>query len=152
MYKRILAAIDSTPHAQTVIAHTQYLARLTEARVHVLHVHSFRTTHAGLPVVAAPAAGVAMASMPPAELAVAAHQWVDQAVERLLTAGVIATGEIVDAREDRAAQLIVQCAQNLTIQLIVVGAQHRKRLLAALRPTVTERVCHQPCCAVLVVP
>lgn len=152
MYKRILAAIDSTPRAQTVIAHTQYLAHLSEARVHVLHVHSLRAIHAGLPVVAAPAAGAAMASMPPAELTFAAHQWVDQAVERLLTAGVIATGEVLDAREDRAAELIVQRARELSIQLLVIGAQHRRRLLAALRPTVTERVCHRPCCPVLIVP
>jgi nucleotide-binding universal stress UspA family protein len=151
MYSRILSAIDSTPHAHNVIAHTQYLARVTQARVHVLHVHSIRTIHAGLPVVAAPA-GVAIASMSPAELTVAGHQWVDQAVERLLTAGVFATGEVLDAREDRAAQLIVQRAEDLTVQLIVLGAQHRGRLLASLRPTITDRVCRQLCCPVLVVP
>lgn len=152
MYDRILSAIDSTPHAHTVIAHTQYLARLTQARVHILHVYSMRTVHAGLPVIAAAAAGVNMAGVPPAELTHGAHEWVDQAVDRLLTAGVIAAGEVLDAHEDRAAQLIVQRAQDLAIQLVVVGAQYRRRLLASLRPTVAERVCHEPRCPILIVP
>lgn len=152
MYRRILSAIDATPHAHTVLEHTQYLAGLAGARVYVLHVHSRRTIHAGLPVVAAAAAGAAMAAMPPAELTTGADRLVDQAVDGLLAAGVIATGEALDAPEDRAAQLIIQRAQDLAVQLIVVGAQHRKRLLASLRPTVTDRVCHQRCCAVLVVP
>jgi nucleotide-binding universal stress UspA family protein len=154
MYRRILSAIDSTPHAQTVLTHTQYLAQLTAASVHVLHVHSLREIHAGLPVVAAAAAGVAIASMPPAELAVgaAAHQLVDQAVARLIAAGVTSTGEVLDAREERAAELIGRRAKELAVQLIVVGAQYRKRLLMPLRSTVTDRVCRRPCCPVLVVP
>jgi nucleotide-binding universal stress UspA family protein len=154
MYKRILSAIDSTPHARTVLTHTQYLAQLTAASVHVLHVHSLRAIHAGLPVVAAQVAGVAIASMPPAELAVgaAAHQLVDQAVARLIAAGVTSTGEVLDAREERAAELIGRRAKELAVQLIVVGAQYRKRLLMPLRSTVTDRVCRRPCCPVLVVP
>ncbi len=140
MYERILSAIDSSPHAQTVLAHTRHLAQLTAASVHVLHVHSLRAIHAGLPLVAAATAGVAMASMPPAELTAGAHQLVDQAVAQLAAAGLTTTGEILDAREDRAAELIV------------LGAQHRRRLLASLRPTVTDRVCRQLCCPVLVVP
>ncbi len=152
MYERILSAIDSSPHAQTVLAHTRHLAQLTAASVHVLHVHSLRAIHAGLPLVAAATAGVAMASMPPAELTAGAHQLVDQAVAQLAAAGLTTTGEILDAREDRAAELIVQRAEELAVQLIVLGAQHRRRLLASLRPTVTDRVCRQLCCPVLVVP
>jgi nucleotide-binding universal stress UspA family protein len=152
MYRRILSAIDSTPHAQTVLAHTQYLAQLTSARVHVVHVHAARAIHASLPVVAAPAAGVAIASMAPAHLTVGAHQLVDRAVAQLAAAGLPATGEILDAREDRAAELIVQRAEDLAVQLIVLGAAYRRRLLASLRPTVTDRVCRQLCCPVLVVP
>lgn len=153
MYSRILTAIDSTRQAQSVLAHTQYLAQLGGARAHVLHVYSLRAIHASLPVVAAPAAGVAIASMAPVEHTVgAAHQLVDQAVAQLTAAGVTTTGEVLDAREERAAELIVQRAQDLAIQLIVLGAQYRKRLLAALRPTVTDRVCHQLYCPVLVVP
>ena len=153
MYSRILSAIDSTPQTQTVLAHTQYLAQLTAASVHVLHVYSLRVIHASLPVFAAAAAGVPIASMAPAELTVgAAHQLVDQAVAQLIAAGVTTTGEVLDAREERAAELIVQRAQGLAIQLIVLGAQYRRRLMAALRPTVTERVCHQLYCPVLVVP
>jgi nucleotide-binding universal stress UspA family protein len=92
--------------------------------------------------------------MPPAELAVgaAAHQLVDQAVARLIAAGVTTTGEVLDAREERAAGLIVQRAKELAVQLIVLGAQYRKRLLMPLRSTVTDRVCRRPCCPVLVAP
>jgi nucleotide-binding universal stress UspA family protein len=153
MYRRILSAIDSAPHTQTVVAHTQYLAQLTAASVHVMHVYSLRAMHASLPVAAAPAAGVAIASMVPADLTVGpAHQLVDKAVTQLIAAGINATGEVLDAREERAAELIVQRAQDLAVQLIVLGARYRRRLLAALRPTVTDRVCHQLCCPVLIVP
>ncbi len=152
MYRRILSAIDSSPHAQIVLAHTQYLAQLTAASVHVLHVHSARAIHASLPVVAAPAAGVAIASMAPAHLTVGAHQLVEQAVAQLTAAGLTTTGELLDAGADRAAELIIQRAEDLAIQLIVLGAAHRKRLLASVRPTVTDRVCRQLCCPVLVVP
>jgi hypothetical protein len=41
-----------------------------------------------------------------------AHQLVDQAVAWLLTAGVMATGKVLDAREERAAELIVQRAKS----------------------------------------
>jgi nucleotide-binding universal stress UspA family protein len=152
MYRRILSAIDSTPHAQTVIAHTQYLAQLTPASVHILHVHSLRTVHAGLPIIAAAAAGVAIAAMPPADLTMGPHQLVNRAIAQLSAAGLTTTGEILDDREERAAELIIQRAKDLAIQLIIVGAQHRKRLLMPLRATVTDRVCHRPCCPVLVVP
>jgi nucleotide-binding universal stress UspA family protein len=152
MYRRILSAIDSTPHAQTVLAHTQYLAGLIEASVHVLHVHSLRAIHASLPIVAAPAAGMAIASMAPVDLTVGAHQLVDRAVAQLIAAGVTSTGEVLDAREERAAELIVQRAKDLAVQLIILGAQYRKRLLTPLRPTITDRVCRRPCCPVLVVP
>lgn len=50
------------------------------------------------------------------------------------------------------AELILQRAQQPAVQLIVLGAQHRKRLLASLRPTVTERVSHQLRCLILIVP
>jgi nucleotide-binding universal stress UspA family protein len=152
MYRRILSAIDSTPHAQTVLAQTQYLARLTSASVHVLHVHAARAIHASFPVVAAPAAGVALASMAPEHLTMGARQLVDHAVAQLAAAGLTTTGEILDAREDRAAELIVQRAEDLMVQLIVLGAAYRRRLLSSLRPTVTDRVCRQLCCPVLVVP
>jgi nucleotide-binding universal stress UspA family protein len=152
MYRRILSAIDSSPHAQTVLAHTQYLAQVTAASVHVLHVHPARAIHASLPVAAAPAAGVAIASMAPAHLTVGARQLVEHAVAQLTAAGLTTTGELLDAREDRAAELIVQRAEDLAIQLIVLGAAYRRRLLASLRPTVTDRVCRQLCCAVMVVP
>lgn len=152
MYRRILSAIDATPHAQTVLAHTQYLAQLSAARVHVLHVHSLRAVHAGLPLVAAATAGVAIASLPPADFSVGARQLVDHAVAQLAAAGLTTTGEILDAREDRAAELILQRAEDLAVQLIVLGAQHRRRLLASLRPTVTDQVCRQLRCPVLVIP
>jgi nucleotide-binding universal stress UspA family protein len=154
MYERILTVLDATPNAQAVLAQSLYLARLAEVSVHVLHVHSVRAMHAALPIVAAPVAGVPMLGVPPADMAVGAqaHWLVDQAVAQLVVAGVKTTGEVLDASEERAAEAIMERAMQLAVQLIVLGARHRGRLAMLFRPTVAERVCHYPCCPVLVVP
>jgi nucleotide-binding universal stress UspA family protein len=155
MYERILTTIDATPNVQAVLAQSLYLARLAGARVHVLHIHSVRAVHAALPVVAAPLAGVPITCMPPADIAVGAQarKLVDQAVAQLVAAGVKTTGEVLDASEEQAVEAIMQRARQLAVQLIVLGTGHpRRRLAMPFRSTVAERVCHHPCCPVLVVP
>ncbi|MFZ0874057.1 MAG: universal stress protein [Pseudonocardiaceae bacterium] len=154
MSERILTVLDTSPNAQAVLAQSLYLARLAGVSVHVLHVHSVRAIHAALPVVAAPVAGVSLPGLPPADIAVGAQaQWlVDQAVAQLVAAGVQTTGEVLDASEERAAEAIMERAVQLAVRLIVLGARHRGRLAMLFRPTVAERVCHYPCCPVLVVP
>jgi nucleotide-binding universal stress UspA family protein len=153
MYERILTVVDTTPNAQAVLAQSLYLARLAGVSVHVLHVHSVRAIHAALPIVAAPVAGVPLL-VPPADIAVdtQARRLVDQATAQLVAAGVKTTGEVLDASEERAAEAIMQRARQLAVQLIVLGARHHGRLAMLFRPTVAERVCHHPCCPVLVVP
>lgn len=155
MYQRILTVIDATPNAQAVLAQSLHLARLTGARVHVLHMHSLlRPIHAPLPIVAAPLAGVPLPAMPPADIAVGtrARQLVDQAVTQLIAAGITTTGEVLDASEEQAAEAIMQRATQLTVQLIVLGARQHGRLAMLFRRSVAERVCHHPCCPVLIVP
>jgi nucleotide-binding universal stress UspA family protein len=153
MYKRILTVIDPTPNAQAVLAQSVYLAQLAGVSVHVLHVHSARAIHAALPIVAAPVAGVPLL-VPPADIAVGtqARRLVDQAVAQLVAAGVKTTGEVLDASEEQAAEAIMQRARQLAVQLIVLGARQHGRLAMLFRRSVAERVCHQPCCPVLVVP
>jgi nucleotide-binding universal stress UspA family protein len=153
MYQRILTLIDATPHAHAVLAHSRDVAQLTGARVHVLHVcPSLRPIHASLPVVAAPLAGTPMVALPPADLDAPARQLVDQAVAQLSRAGIRASGEVLDIPEEQAAEAIRQRIRELQVQLVVIGAWQRKRLLAWRRPSVADQVCHHPHCPVLIVP
>ena len=155
MFQRILTAIDATPHAQAVLAQSLHLAQLTSARVHVLHMHSLlRPIHAPLPTVAAPIAGVPLPGMPPADIAAGTHaqQLLNHAVAQLVAAGITTTGEVLDASEEQAAEAIMQRATQLTVELIVLGTRQHGRLAMLFRPSVAERVCHRPCCPVLIVP
>jgi nucleotide-binding universal stress UspA family protein len=73
-------------------------------------------------------------------------------VAELVRAGISTTGEVLDASEEQAAEAIMQRAAQLRVQLIVLGARHHGRLAMLFRPSVAERVCHRPCCPVLIVP
>jgi nucleotide-binding universal stress UspA family protein len=92
--------------------------------------------------------------VPPADIAMdtQVRRSVDQAVAKLVAAGVKTTSEVLDASEDRAAEAIMQRATQLPVQLIVLGARQHGRLAKLFRPTVAERVCQRPCCPVLIVP
>jgi nucleotide-binding universal stress UspA family protein len=59
---------------------------------------------------------------------------------------------LLAASEEQAAEAILLRASQLAVQLIVLGARHHGRLAMLFRPTIAERVCHQPCCPVLLVP
>jgi nucleotide-binding universal stress UspA family protein len=150
MYDRILAAIDATPQAQSVLAETRRLADLTGGSVHILHVWA---VHAELhsPMLLGAPLGAPLGSLPKT-WAAEARQVVDRAVAQLAEAGVKVEGEVLRVSEDKAAEAVLTRARELHAQLIVLGVRHRKRLAAWRRPSVADHVCHYPCCPVLIVP
>ena len=148
MYERILAAIDLTPNENAVLQHTQQLAKLTGAAVHLLHV--------------------APVHLPPAEItvrsAVASEDEVDfqdlsiidEAAAQLAAGGVSAQGEVlkvVSATEHDIAEVIVRRAKELDASLIILGETLHRRALKLFRGSVAESVLHMhPESPILLVP
>jgi nucleotide-binding universal stress UspA family protein len=69
---------------------------------------------------------------------------VQNAVDQLAAAGIEVHGELIEATEHDVADVILQRAQELDVDLIVLGYQHHRGSVVA------ERVIHrQPPCSVL---
>ena len=149
MYKRILAAIDLTPNENTVLSHTQELATLTGAAVHLLHV---------APVHRVPGEmlgeGVGLVSdaddIDPREMNLC-----NQAIAQLTAAGIRAEGQmirVVAGAEDDIANVILHRAKELGADLIVLGETLHGGLARLFRGSVADQVIHHhPPCSVLLV-
>jgi nucleotide-binding universal stress UspA family protein len=135
MYERILVAIDAHPTEQNVsaIQRTEQIGTLTGATVHVLHMARGHIVPKDITGGSA-RLGVWAAEDDPEDADRAAVQ---QLVDRLCAAGVDAHGEMVTATEHDAADVILQRARELDVDLLVLGHQHHRGSRTA------ERVIHQ---------
>ncbi len=135
MYERILVAIDAHPTEgnASAIQRTEQIGTLTGATVHVLHVargHIIPEDITG----GSARLGVWAAEDDPEDADRAAVQ---RLVDRLCAAGVDAHGEMVTATEHDTADVILQRADELDVDLLVLGHQHHRGSRTA------ERVIHQ---------
>ena len=124
MYDRILIAIDAHPTEEnaSAIRRTEQIGKLTGATVHVLHVargHIIPEDITG----GSPRLGV-WSSEDDAEDADRAA--VQHLVDRLCAAGIDAHGEMVTATDHDAAGVILQRAEELDVDLLVLGHQHHR--------------------------
>ncbi|MBM7808517.1 nucleotide-binding universal stress UspA family protein [Geodermatophilus bullaregiensis] len=134
MYERILVAIDAHPTEEnaSAIRRTEQIGTLTGAVVHVLHVargHIIPEDITG----GSARLGVWTAEDDPEDADRAALQ---QLIDGLCAAGVDAHGEMVTATEHDAADVILQRADELGVDLLVLGHQHHRGSRTA------ERVIH----------
>lgn len=139
MYNRILLAVDTTlDDRNPEMQRTEQLAKMTGAVVHLLHVTPGH-------IVAWDISGGSGRSVIAAEDD-AVHpdvKQVQRAIDHLTSAGIEAHGELVSATEHDVAEVILQRAKELDVDLIVLGYQHHRAPGRGFRSSVAERVIHQ---------
>lgn len=134
MYDRILVAIDATPTEdnRSAIERTEQIGRLTGATVYVLHVARGHI----VPEDITGGAGLGVWSAED-DVEAVDRRAVQQLVDTLSAAGVDAHGEIVSATEHDLPDVILQRADELDVDLLVLGHQHHRGSRTA------ERIIHQ---------
>jgi nucleotide-binding universal stress UspA family protein len=139
MYNRVLVAIDTTPDENNpALQRTEQFAKMTGAIVHLLHVARGHIVPMDL------TGGSRLAVVSAEDDAEAAdRQIVQNAVDHLAAAGIEAHGEIVSATEHDIAEVILQRAKELDVDLIVLGEEHHRGPGQAFRSSVAEHVIHQ---------
>lgn len=140
MYNRMLVAIDASPDSpDNSLNRTIQFAKMSGATVYLLHVargHIIaRDISAG--------AGLGLSSVED-DADVRERGVVQNAVDQLAAAGVEVHGEMIEATEHDVADVIVQRADELDVDLIVLGYQHYRGSVVA------QHVVHQqPHCSIL---
>ena len=140
MYGRILLAIDATPTEEnrSALTRAQQIGRLTGATDHVLHVG--RAHNVPGDIIAGSGLGV-LSAQDDAETV--DRQAVQQLIDKLAAAGIEAHGEMVSATEHDVAEVILQRAQELDVDLLVLGHQHHRGVGHLFQSSVAERVIRQ---------
>jgi nucleotide-binding universal stress UspA family protein len=139
MYDRILVAIDTTPDENnSALQRTTQFATMTGAIVHLLHVA--RGHIVPMDIIGGSARTVVSAEDDADD---PDRQVVQNALDHLAAAGIEAHGEIVSATEHDIAEVILQRAKELNVDLIVLGHEHHRGPGWGFRSSVAEHVIHQ---------
>jgi nucleotide-binding universal stress UspA family protein len=139
MYNRILLAVDTTlDDNNPEMQRTEQLAKMTGATVYLLqvapgHIVPWDITGASSGVVVSAEDDTETRDL----------QRVQQAVNHLAAAGIEAHGELVSATEHDIADVILQRAKELDVDLIVLGHQHHRGPGHGFRASVAEHVIRQ---------
>jgi nucleotide-binding universal stress UspA family protein len=140
MYQRILVAIDATPtdENRSALKRTEQIGLLTGGTVHVLHVA--RSHIVAGDITAGAGLGVRSAAD---DVEVTDREVVQAFVDQLCAAGIDAHGEIVSATDHDVADVILQRAQELDIDLLVLGHKHHRGTGGVFRSSVAEQIIHR---------
>nr|BFD80840.1 universal stress protein [Streptomyces sp. Xyl84] len=137
MFHRVLVAVDPSPARHATVRLAGDVARLTGAKVRVLHV--------------APTAAT-LAAVVPLENDAEAKTVVDEAVTTLRDSGVDAEGAVAGGLTTQIATAISAAAEEFQADLLVLGHHHRSALEAFISPRVSDAVAHASRIAVLLAP
>jgi nucleotide-binding universal stress UspA family protein len=140
MYDRILVAVDVAPDSpDSFLARTIQFAKMTGGTVYLLHVA--RGHVVAYDINAGSGLGVLVGED---DVAADERRTVQDAVDQLAAAGVPVHGELINATEHDIADIILQRADELSADIIVLGHPHHRG------STVAEQVIRRhPACAVL---
>jgi nucleotide-binding universal stress UspA family protein len=135
VYNRILVAIDANPTDEnaSAIHRTEQIGKLTGGVVHVLHVARGHIIPEDV-IGGSGRLGVWAASD---DAENPDRRALQQLVDSLSAAGIEAHGEMVAATEHDTADVILQRARELDVDLLILGHQHHRGSRTA------ERVIHQ---------
>jgi len=142
MYKHILAALDGSPRAASVLQDAALMASRTAATLHLCHAVNVPL---GLP------AGTLSLSSDDLQARLIAHglQELTMQVDGLQLTAPVLWGERV-CRVGRPAQVVVDVAAELHADLIVIGS-HGFDVIDRVLGTTAARVVNHARCSVLVV-
>ncbi|HVH24361.1 MAG TPA: universal stress protein [Pseudonocardia sp.] len=120
MYKRMLISIDASPDSpDNSLNRTIQFATMAGCSVHLLHIARGHIIPGDIS--AGSRFGVRVAED---DVDVRERQVVQDAVDTIAAAGVEVHGELIEATEHEAADVILQRAKELEVDLIVLGYQH----------------------------
>ncbi|MBC7977892.1 MAG: universal stress protein [Myxococcales bacterium] len=138
--KNILVPTDLSEEADQALAYACELARQLGARVHLVNV-------IGIPSLGVPELGMAVGATMMDQIVVDNQTAIDELARTKCTAEL---GEVL-VRSGDARDVINQTAEELSIDLIVMGTHGRRGLSRALLGSVAETVVRTAPCAVLTV-
>ena len=140
MYRRILVAIDATPtdENRSALKRTEQIGLLTGGTVYLLHVARGHIVPGDI----TGGAGLGVRSAAD-DVEFADRNAVQALVDRLSAAGVDAHGEMVSATDHDVADVILQRARELEVDLLVLGHQHHRGAGNAFRSSVAEQIIRQ---------
>ena len=137
-FRRILLAIDSSPAARAATEVIGHIAAPAQLEVVVLHVWNMQTRIRG--------------GRWDIETATEARLLVDEVVADLKAAGVKASGEIVNAADEKVGLAIERAATELGADLVAVGSRGLSDLAGAFKGSISHRLIADVDCPVLVSP
>ena len=140
MYERIVVAIDASPDSpDDSLRRTAQFAKMTGGTVYLLHIARGHIVSSDIN------AGSGLGVLDGEDdVDARERQVVQDAVNQLAAAGVTVHGELINATAHDAADVIVQRANELQADLIVLGYQHYRGSVVA------DHVIRQhPACSVL---
>jgi nucleotide-binding universal stress UspA family protein len=140
MYKRMLISIDASPDSpDNSLSRTVQFATMAGCTVHLLHVAHGHIIPGDIS--AGSGLGVRAAED---DVDVRERQVVQDAVDTLAAAGIEVHGELIEATRHDAADVILQRAKELDVDIIVLGYQHYRA------SSVAEQVIRgRPNCSIL---
>ncbi|HYI14165.1 MAG TPA: universal stress protein [Thermomicrobiales bacterium] len=140
MYDKILCAIDASPTSPDgSLGRLVTFAKMTGGTVHLLHVARGHVVAADIN--AGSGLGVLAGED---DVDVRERLVVQEAVDLLASEGITVHGELINATTHDTADVIVQRATELQVDIIVLGYQHYRG------STVADQVLrHRPHCSVL---
>ena len=122
MYERMLVSIDASPDSpDDSLNRTMQFATMAGCTVHLLHVARGHIIPGDIS--AGSGLGVRAAED---DVDVRERQVVQDAVDTLAAAGIEVHGELIEATEHDAADVILQRAKELDVDIIVLGYQHHR--------------------------
>ncbi|MEV6028601.1 universal stress protein [Streptomyces sp. NPDC052036] len=137
MFQHILVAIDPSPARHSALRLAGDMARLTQAKVNVLHIA---------------ASTASLAAVVSLEDDAEAKAVLDEAVAELRERGVAAEGNVTQALTNLIAPTISATAEEVGADLIVISPHHRGSVEAFFHPRVSDAVAHASRVAVLLAP
>lgn len=157
--KKILVAVDFSKNTEAVVEQTAKLAKGLSAKAWVIHVKSdqlLATVYDYLPLgnfppefVTPPMGDIEMARELCADEYKREHEALLNLSARLRAGGVNAQAMLL---KGNAAELILEQAENLDVDMIVMGSHGHGLLRKMLIGSVTEAVLRDALCNVLIVP
>jgi nucleotide-binding universal stress UspA family protein len=140
MFERILLSVDGSPDSGKALLLTRDLARIHGSRVLVVHGRD-------VPLMA-PSGQPAPPMMERWETDDDAQKVVDGAVSELQAVGVTAAGEVLPG-QGRIGEKILQAADALDADLIVLGSRGMSRVEEVMIGSVSHKIVHLAKCPVL---